>query len=277
MGRRNSCGSGPLPAPRRSSRYCGVPPPRVHLKRPRSSRDVGLLLALPALCVYFVDLGRGTFHWDIPQGATVLQVPGPGPQPARTFRLLSGVSITSDQMVVLAVALLILVALTVFLRGSRTGLKLRALADLRELAAMRGISEPRMSRLAWVLGTVLAGVVGVVGAPLLHALNSDNYVFAVFIAICAAVIGGFRSVLLAAVGVVAISLISDLVLSYWTWASNVPGFNDSVPFVFLVVGLIVLGRFGGRVAGSISAEPPPPEYRRICRRGVDCCLRVSAS
>jgi branched-subunit amino acid ABC-type transport system permease component len=224
--------------------------------------NVGILLALPALCVYVVDVGRGTFHWDIPQGATVLQVPGPGPQPALTFHLFSGVSISSDQLIVLAVALVTLAALTILLRVSNVGLRLRALADRRDLAAMRGISEPRMSRLAWVLGTVLAGVVGVVGAPLLHALNSDNYVFAVFIATCAAVIGGFRSVLLAALGVVAISFVSDLVFSYWPWASNVPGFNDSVPFVFLVVGLVVLGRFRGRVAGSISAEPPPPEYRR---------------
>jgi branched-subunit amino acid ABC-type transport system permease component len=224
--------------------------------------NVGLLLALPALCVYVIDLGRGAFQWDIPQGATVLQVPGPGPQPVLTFHLFNGVSISSDEIIVLAVALVVLAALTLLLRVSTVGLRLRALADRRDLAAMRGISEPRMSRLAWVLGTVLAGVVGVVGAPLLHALNSDNYVFAVFIATCAAVIGGFRSVLWAAVGVVAISLISDLVFSYWTWASNVPGFNDSVPFVFLVVGLVVLGRYRGRVAGSISAEPPPPEYRR---------------
>lgn len=221
---------------------------------------VGVLLALAALATYVVDVGRGAFHWDIPQGDSVQQVAGPGPQPPAVFHLFSGVGITSDQIIVFGVAIASITGLTIFLRKSTTGLKLRALSDRRDLAAMRGVNEVRMSRLAWVLGSVLAGLAGVAGAPLLHTLDPNIYTFAVFIAICGSVMGRFRSVIWASVGVLIISLLSDLVLSYSTWASSIPGFNDSVPFLFLVVGLIVIGGKRSRIAGSIAAEVPPPDY-----------------
>jgi branched-subunit amino acid ABC-type transport system permease component len=223
---------------------------------------VGVLLSLPALCIYVVQVGIGGFGWNIPQGLTILQVSGPGPQPVKAYHLLSGVAITSDQIIVLGVAIVCIAGLTIFLTRSHTGLKMRALADRRDLAETRGINDGRMSRLAWVLGSVLAGVAGVVGAPLLHSLNTGVYTLVVFIAVCAAVLGRFRSIPLAVVGAVSIFVISDLVISYWHWASNVPGFSDSIPFLFLIVGFAVLGTGRVRLAGVISAESPPPDYHR---------------
>jgi len=223
---------------------------------------VGVLLSLPALCIYVVQVGIGGFGWNIPQGLTILQVSGPGPQPVKAYHLLNGVAITSDQIIVLGVAIVCIAGLTIFLTRSHTGLKMRALADRRDLAETRGINDGRMSRLAWVLGSVLAGVAGVAGAPLLHSLNTGVYTLVVFVAVCAAVLGRFRSIPLAVVGAISISVISDLVISYWHWASNVPGFSDSIPFLFLIVGFVVLGTGKVRLAGLISAESPPPDYHR---------------
>jgi ABC-type branched-subunit amino acid transport system permease subunit len=93
-------------------------------------------------------------------------------------------------------------------------------------------------------------------------LNTGVYTLEVFIAVCAAVLGRFRSVPLAVLGALSISVISDLVISYWHWASNVPGFSDSIPFLFLIVGFVVLGTGRVRLAGVISAESPPPDYHR---------------
>ena len=70
-------------------------------------------------------------------------------------------------------------------------------------------------------GSVLAGIAGVLGAPLLHSLNPGVYTLEVFIAICAAVFGRFRSIPFAVLGALTIAVISDLVISYWHWASNV--------------------------------------------------------
>ena len=121
--------------------------------------------------------------------------PGLGPQPRKVYSLFSGVVITSDQIIVLVTAVLCAwPALAVFLRSTQTGLRMRAVADRHDLASMRGINDARTSQYAWVLGTVLAGIAGVVGSPILRALDPNTYALAVFVAIAAAVVGGFRSV-----------------------------------------------------------------------------------
>ncbi len=224
--------------------------------------SVGVLLALPALCTFIVGRGIRTFHWGIPAGTDVQLVPGLGPQPRKVFTLFSGVVITSDQIVVLGTAVCCVALLTVFLRSTRTGLRMRAVADRPDLAALRGVDETRTSQLAWVLGTVLAGIAGVVGSPILRALDSNTYALAVFVAIAAAVVGAFRSVPLAFAGAVFVGVASNLVYSYADFAKSIPGFNSTVPFLLLIVGLVVMARSRARVAGSIAAQAAPPDYRR---------------
>ena len=52
------------------------------------------------------------------------------------------------------------------LRRTRVGLEMRAVVDRRGLATLRGISEARTSAIAWVLTMVLAGLGGVLIAPI---------------------------------------------------------------------------------------------------------------
>jgi branched-subunit amino acid ABC-type transport system permease component len=224
--------------------------------------SVGVLLALPALCTFVVGRGIANFGWSIPSGSDAGLVPGLGPQPREVYHLFSGVVITSDQIIVLVTAVLCVGLLAAFLRSTRTGLRMRTVADRHDLASMRGVNDARTSQLAWVLGTVLAGIAGVVGSPILRALDPNTYALAVFVAIAAAVVGGFRSVGLAFVGAVFVAVASNLTFTYATFASDLPGFNSTVPFLLLIGGLLLMARSRARVAGSISAEPPPPDYQR---------------
>jgi ABC-type branched-subunit amino acid transport system permease subunit len=139
---------------------------------------------------------------------------------------------------------------------------MRAVADRHDLASMRGVNDARTSQLAWVLGTMLAGVAGVVGSPILRSIDPNTYSLAVFVAIAAAVVGGFRSVGLAFVGAIFVAVASNLTFTYATFAENLPGFNSTVPFLLLIAGLLLMARSRARVAGSIAAEPPPPDYQR---------------
>jgi branched-subunit amino acid ABC-type transport system permease component len=224
--------------------------------------SVGVLLALPALCTFIAGRGITLFHWSIPTGTDVQLVPGLGPQPREVYTLFKGVVITSDQIIVLVTAVLAVAALWIFLRSTQTGLRMRAVADRHDLALMRGINDGRTSQYAWVLGTVLAGIAGVVGSPILRALDANTYALAVFVAIAAAVVGGFRSVILAFAGAMFVAVASNLTFSYATFAADIPGFNSTVPFLLLIGGLLLMAKTRGRVAGSISAEPPPPDYQR---------------
>ncbi|CUU56657.1 Branched-chain amino acid ABC-type transport system, permease component [Parafrankia irregularis] len=224
--------------------------------------SVGVLLALPASFTFLVGRGITQFGWSIPTGTDVELAPGVGPQPRKVFGLFSGVVITSDQIIVLGTTVVCVVLLSVFLRSTRTGLRMRAVADRHDLAALRGVDPTRTSQLAWVLGTVLAGIAGVVGSPILRVLNPDAYALAVFVAIAAAVVGGFRSVPLAFAGAVLVAVASNLTYSWAGFAQDIPGFNSALPFLLLIVGLIVMARSRARVAGSIAAESAPPDHRR---------------
>ncbi len=223
---------------------------------------VGVLLALPALCTFLLGRGITEFGWSIPTGTDVQLATGLGPQPREVYRLFSGVVITSDQIIVLVTAILCVGALYVFLRSTNTGLRMRAVADRHDLASMRGINDARTSQLAWVLGTMLAGVAGVVGSPILRSIDPNTYSLAVFVAIAAAVVGGFRSVGLAFLGAIFVAVASNLTFTYATFAENLPGFNSTVPFLLLIAGLLLMARSRARVAGSIAAEPPAPDYQR---------------
>ena len=39
---------------------------------------------------------------------------------------------------------------------------------------MRGVDQTQTSRLAWVIGSVLAALVGVIGAPILGSINTSS-------------------------------------------------------------------------------------------------------
>src|ERR1700722_17903046 len=139
---------------------------------------IGLLLALPALTEWILDGFVDIFHVSIPRSAEVLQAGFPsglGPVPEITWHLPGDIPITSNEVVVLAAAVLTAVGLYLLLRHSALGLRMRAVVDRGDLARMRGINDATTSRVAWVIGTVLAARAGVVGAPLLWWVNTNGY------------------------------------------------------------------------------------------------------
>jgi branched-chain amino acid transport system permease protein len=75
------------------------------------------------------------------------------------------VRVTWEQLGVLAVTLVLSAALAVFFRASATGIAMRAAAENRRSATLMGVNPDRLSALAWVMGSVLAGVAGILISP----------------------------------------------------------------------------------------------------------------
>jgi ABC-type branched-subunit amino acid transport system ATPase component/branched-subunit amino acid ABC-type transport system permease component len=224
---------------------------------------VGLSAALPALTLWVAQAGIDTFGWNIPNGANIFAPPGIGPVPAHSYRISQGVSLNSNQVIVFAAAVISAVALWALVRRTRLGLKMRATVDLPELAEMRGVSTARTSSVAWIIGCLLAGVAGVVGAPVLTRLTPEVFTSILFVAATAAVIGGLHSVPLAFVGGLAIGVAQNLVAGYGGHiAITIPGVGSAVPFVLMLIGLYVLSRRRGRAAGSAKRAPMVPDYWR---------------
>jgi ABC-type branched-subunit amino acid transport system ATPase component/branched-subunit amino acid ABC-type transport system permease component len=224
---------------------------------------VGLLLAIPALTEWIFDGLIDVGHFALPTSSTVLQVGFPagiGPVPQITWHLPGGILLTSNQLVVLCSAVVCAGALYVLLRRTSLGLRMRAAVDRPDLALMRGVNSGHTSRMAWIIGTMLAALAGVVGAPILGSISTNSYTVLVFVASAAAVIGRLRSIPLVFLGGIFIGIAENLVTGYVPLASEINGLNASVPVVILLAALVILARQRGRRAGQSAEEVPPPDY-----------------
>ena len=154
--------------------------------------SVGVLVALPALVQLVIRQGIDWFGWSIPLADDVSATPGVVAQPAKNWTLPGRIVINSNQLTVLVVGALVCLALWLMFK-SRLGLEMRAVRDRRELALLRGVNERRTTLASAVIGSVLAGLAGLAGAPILSALNVGVFTLALVVAAAAVVLGRFNS------------------------------------------------------------------------------------
>jgi ABC-type branched-subunit amino acid transport system ATPase component/branched-subunit amino acid ABC-type transport system permease component len=234
---------------------------------------IGLFVALPNLALWLVETVGNTVlgtHLPITTGASgVTNVRGLGPHPPSVWHLgfigLRPVSITSDELAVFAAAALSALVLWFVLRRTQAGLSMRAVVDKKELASLRGVNPSRSSALAWLLSTVLAGLGGILLAPLFQ-LDGTTFTLIVFGSLAAVAFAGLRSIPLAFAAGLALGVVQDMVAGYGSTIlppviTKLPGFQGSVPFVLTVLLLFFAGRERGRAAATASDEHPPPDHR----------------
>ncbi|MDO8622486.1 MAG: branched-chain amino acid ABC transporter permease, partial [bacterium] len=124
---------------------------------------------------------------------------------------LAGASITSHQLATILIASVCVIALTVFLRRTRLGVAMRAVADHEEVAAVVGITPRRVRYWTHAIAGLLAGITGVLLAG--ELAFEPRYTVAVAIASFArSIIGGIGSI----PGAFAGSFLSDLAMNLWT-------------------------------------------------------------
>ncbi|MFH8621057.1 ATP-binding cassette domain-containing protein [Streptomyces vietnamensis] len=219
---------------------------------------IGLLVALPAAGLWAVELLERAGA-PVKPAENQFGLPGVGPSPAVSWQPLDGVGIDSDQLITWIATALAAAGLWALMRHTRLGLRLRAAVDDRALTELRGISADRLSSIAWMLSSGLAGLAGVLATPLL-GLSAHDYTLFLFVSATAAVLGRFASVPLAFAGGLGLGVLQNLVAGYASFAEDITGFRTAVPFLILFAGLVLLGRRRRRAAGTAAADPPPVEY-----------------
>jgi hypothetical protein len=125
---------------------------------------VGILIAVPALAKWIMGLLVNDAHFNIPTGDQVYLSPGVGPAPPKVWHPFAGLTITSDQVIVFGVAAVLAAALWLMLRRTRLGLQMRAATDRPELAQLMGVNRSVATGSAWITGTTLACIAGLVSA-----------------------------------------------------------------------------------------------------------------
>ncbi|MGW2078621.1 ABC transporter permease subunit [Streptomyces sp. NPDC001939] len=218
---------------------------------------IGLLVALPALGLWVVEL-LDDAGVSVKPAENQFGLPGVGPSPAKNWQLMDGVGIDSDQLITWVATAAVALGLWILMRHTTLGLRLRAAVDNRSLVELRGMSADRLSTVAWMLSSGLAGLAGVLATPLL-GLSAHDFTLFLFVSATAAVLGRFASVPLAFSGGLGLGVLQNLVAGYSSFAERITGFRTAVPFLILFAGLLLLTR-RQRTAGTAAADAPPVDY-----------------
>jgi branched-chain amino acid transport system permease protein/neutral amino acid transport system permease protein len=156
--------------------------------------------------------------------------------------VIGGLRIKPDQLTIVIGAVVLMVALHLFLRRTKTGKAMRAMADNVDLARITGIDTERVVLWTWVIGAALAAAAGTFLAmdTRLNPLVGWRILLDIF---AAAILGGIGSVYGAIVGGLVIGIAEEMSTLFIA-----PPYKAAVAFAILVVMLIVRpsGLFAGR-------------------------------
>ena len=147
------------------------------------------------------------------------------------------IQVNWTQVIALAAGVVITAATGAFLRYSKLGTAMRAMANDREITATLGVPVRRVEAAAWLGCGVLAGVAGLLLADLV-ALDATTLTFLVISSLAAVLIARLRSIALAFGAAIAVGLLHDLL----TPITSLTNYRDMTPFVIAAVGLLVLSR-----------------------------------
>jgi ABC-type branched-subunit amino acid transport system permease subunit len=147
------------------------------------------------------------------------------------------------------------VALALIYHFTRFGLATRAGAENDRGAALTGISANRIAAQNWVIATVLAGVAGILIAPV-SSLDPTSYTLFIVPALAAALVGRFDSFWITALAGLLIGCAQSEInklITVWSWLPQ-KGLSDAVPFIVIIVVMALRSRSvlarGGEVAQS---------------------------
>ncbi len=196
------------------------------------------LRSSPRLVPLISAIGMSIFlqNWvALGQGARDMAVPALLPGALR-FGSAGGfeVYLPYARLLVIVVTTVLMVLLTLYIRGSRMGRASRACSQDMHMANLLGIDTNRVISFTFVLGAMLAAVGGVLIALAVGKLNPFIGFIAGIKAFTAAVLGGIGSIPGAMLGGVLLGVAETLAAAYLS-----SEYKDIVAFCVLVLVLLV--------------------------------------
>jgi branched-chain amino acid transport system permease protein len=209
----------------------GVVIERVAYRPLRNAPRLAPLISAIGVSLILEDIGK---LW---KGINFVSFPQIFPQ---ITYYIGPISISSVDILVIVVALVLMVALQWLVTRTRTGRAMRAVAQDRDAAALMGVNVNRIIAITFFIGAALAGAAG-----LIYGLKFGSTIFVLgftlgLFAFTAAVLGGIGNLVGAMLGGVLIgiiealaSLIPDTVLPHGGAA-----WHEAVIFVVLILILV---------------------------------------
>jgi branched-chain amino acid transport system permease protein len=192
-----------------------------------------LVKATATLGLALILLGVMDLLWPSSGGASrSLTVPTDN----NTFQV-GQISVTYTNVLALVLGLVVTIVAAAFLRFTKLGTAMRAMANDREITASLGVPVRRVTAAAWFGCGCLAGVAGVLLADLV-ALDATSLTFLVISTLAATLVGRLRSIPITFAAAIVIGVIT----AELTPISSLSNYRDMTPFVVAAVALLFLSR-----------------------------------
>jgi branched-chain amino acid transport system permease protein len=227
---------------------------------------LALVVAVACLAVVGIVLQLAFFQWTLARPITgfivslglitVLQAiaiqlwstdPSSIPAPYPGVIVMGELRFPIQRLILLIIAAAVVLLTLIFLIRTRSGRALRAAAEDREMAGLLGVNTPRVTLLAFCIGSAIAGAAGglVVSIAPITPFSGGNYVFKGF---AVALVGGLGSVSGAATVGFAVGIAEALLSSYVD-----PTWREAYIFVIMIVVLLIrpTGLFRGTEGASM--------------------------
>lgn len=198
-----------------------------------------MVKAVATLGFALIILGFVAFLWiDDPRSLKL-------PTDAIGIKVL-GLRVTATRLIVLGAAIGIVIGIHLFLGRTKVGLRMRALANDRDLSALVGIPILKVETIAWGIAGVIAGFTGLMFADLIR-LEPTVITFMVIPSVAAAIAGRLESLALVLIGGLSMGVIESML----TLSPMLKGARPIAPFVIAAIVLLWVQRgtrltFGGR-------------------------------
>ena len=183
--------------------------------------------------------------------------------PAHTYQML-GSRVPGDRLWSAAIIIALSIALGLWFRLSRFGLATRAAAESEKGAFVTGLSPQRIALVNWALSTVIAGVGGVLVAPIVP-LTPDSYSLFIVAALAAALVGNFTRIGVTVAAAVVIGMLQSeaTYLQTKSWLPS-SGLTDLVPLLVILIFLVLRGQElpsrGAIIQKTLGRAPRPRGY-----------------
>lgn len=141
--------------------------------------------------------------------------------------------LTAYQLIVMAIAVVLMLGVHMLLKTTRLGKSMRAMSDNTTLAMTSGIDTKRITTITWFLSGSLAGlsgaVLGLTEGNLTPAMG-ELFLFVIFAAV---IVGGVGSIYGAMAGAVLIGLATEVSAAFID-----PSYKLDIAFVILILTLL---------------------------------------
>ena len=189
--------------------------------------------------------------------------------PQNVYFHVAGDAINGTELSTVIVTLSVVLLLSLLSHFTQTGLRMRAMAESPRMVQLAGVNAEAVGAATWMLSSFLAGLAGVMLAPLFADLQVLNFTDLLVAAIAAAAVGSLTSLPWAFWGGIGLGVAQELLNGYLPSGSVLSsGLRPALPFLVLIALLLLLPGLRDRwyhedpLAG---VDPPPPPLAAAIR------------